>query len=98
LLQRALGLPHPRTFHVPLVLDEHGERLAKRRGDLGLSELRRGGTDPRAVVAWAAQISGQDAGDRATAHELVGAFDLARLPRNPVRLTRFWLERLRDAR
>jgi glutamyl-Q tRNA(Asp) synthetase len=31
-LQTALGLPHPRTLHVPLVLDETGEKLAKSSG------------------------------------------------------------------
>jgi glutamyl-Q tRNA(Asp) synthetase len=28
-LQTLLGLPHPRTLHVPLVLDVHGDKLAK---------------------------------------------------------------------
>ena len=30
LLQRALGLPTPRTLHVPLVVDAQGEKLAKK--------------------------------------------------------------------
>jgi glutamyl-tRNA synthetase len=98
LLQRALGLPHPATWHVPLVLDEHGERLAKRRGDLGLAELRQGGTDPRAIVAWAAKTAGQDSADRSTAQELTPGFDPARIPRNPVRLTRLSLETLAAVR
>jgi glutamyl-tRNA synthetase len=33
LLQRALGLPTPDYAHVPLLVDESGARLAKRRGD-----------------------------------------------------------------
>ncbi len=32
LLQRALGLPHPRTLHVPLVLDASGGKLGKSSG------------------------------------------------------------------
>ena len=32
LLQEALGLPHPRTLHVPLVLDEAGQKLSKSTG------------------------------------------------------------------
>jgi glutamyl-Q tRNA(Asp) synthetase len=32
LLQDLLGLPVPRTLHVPLVVDPHGEKLAKGRG------------------------------------------------------------------
>jgi glutamyl-tRNA synthetase len=86
-LQRALGLPHPRWFHVPLVLDEHGARLAKRRGDLALASLRAAGVDPRRLVAWAARSAGLACPEPTTARELVPSFDLARLPRAPVRLT-----------
>ncbi len=35
-LQRTLGLPAPRYFHVPLVLDSSGHKLAKQTGALGL--------------------------------------------------------------
>ena len=35
-LQEALGLPMPRTLHVPLVLDANGEKLAKQAFDLAL--------------------------------------------------------------
>ena len=86
-LQRALGLPHPRWLHVPLVVDERGERLAKRRGDLALTSLREGGVDPRALVAWAARSAGVALApdERASARELVARFDLARLPRAPAR-------------
>lgn len=86
LLQRALGLPHPRWAHVPLVLDEQGRRLAKRAKDLGLSELRERGADPRRIVAWAARSAGLAVGERATCGELVAEFSLARVPRQPVRL------------
>lgn len=40
LVYEALGLAPPAFCHVPLVLDEAGERLAKRTGALGLRELR----------------------------------------------------------
>ena len=83
----ALGLARPRWVHVPLVVDEHGERLAKRRGDLSLAELRAQGVDPRAVVAWAARASGQTCGERAEAAEITPHFDLGRLPRSPAVLT-----------
>ena len=84
-LQRALGLPHPRWFHVPLVLDEHGARLAKRRGDLALGALRARGLDPRRLVAWVARSAGLECSEPATAREVARHFDLARLPRTPVR-------------
>ena len=36
-LQELLGLPHPRTLHVPLVTDGHGHKLAKSRGAIALA-------------------------------------------------------------
>jgi glutamyl-tRNA synthetase len=50
LLYRALGLPPPTFAHVPLLLDERGERLAKRAGALTLHQLRSAGVPPERVV------------------------------------------------
>jgi len=93
-LQDVLGLPHPRWFHVPLVLASDGERLAKRRGDLALAALRAAGADPRALVAWAARSAGQECGERVRAVEVTPNFDLGRVPREPVRIAAEELERL----
>ena len=97
-VQEALGLPHPAWFHAPLVTDASGRRLAKREADLGLAELREGGTDPRAIVSWVARGSGIACPERATAAELTPHFDLARLPRTPLELTTVALQALRAAR
>lgn len=43
LLYRALGLAEPRWFHCPLVVDEQGERLAKRHDALSIRALREQG-------------------------------------------------------
>lgn len=86
LVQDALGLPHPRYLHVPLVLDADGRRLAKRTDALSLWELRQRGVDPRAIVAWVARSAGLDVGARASAAEVLAKFDLRALPREPVRL------------
>ena len=51
-------LPCPAYAHVPLLLGDDGERLAKRHGAVGLTELREGGADPRAVVGWLAHSAG----------------------------------------
>jgi glutamyl/glutaminyl-tRNA synthetase len=72
--------------------------LAKRRGDLALSALRERGVDARAVVAWAARVSGQPCADRASAREVLADFDLARVPHEAVRVTRSDLEMLANAR
>ncbi|MFO7546095.1 MAG: tRNA glutamyl-Q(34) synthetase GluQRS [Trueperaceae bacterium] len=50
LLYRALGLTPPTFAHVPLLLDERGERLAKRTGALTLHELRSAGVSPDRVL------------------------------------------------
>lgn len=97
-LQRALKLPRPSWVHVPLVLDEAGRRLAKRADDLSLAELRTGGADPRAIVAWAARTSGIEVPDRATAAAVTRHFDLAHLPSTPVRLDPATVAALRNAR
>ena len=83
LVYAALGLAPPRFAHVPLVVGEDGERLAKRHGALSLGELRERGVDPRAVVALLAALSGLDAGPRIAARDLVEGFTLAAIPRAP---------------
>ncbi len=50
LLQALLGLPTPRYHHHPLLLDEQGERLAKRRNAPSLASMREDGMDPKPVV------------------------------------------------
>ncbi|MBN2191385.1 MAG: tRNA glutamyl-Q(34) synthetase GluQRS [Polyangiaceae bacterium] len=101
LLQQALGLPSPAWFHLPLVLDATGRRLAKRADDLALATLRAGGTDPRAIVTWAAHgagIPGLTPQDRTTAAECAARFAMAVLPRVPVVLDPATITRLRGAR
>jgi glutamyl-tRNA synthetase len=97
LLQQALGLPAVRYVHVPLVLDESGRRLAKREDDLSLQELREGGTDPRAIVAWAAKSCGIASAERITARVALINFALAKLPREPVILDGATIAQLREA-
>lgn len=87
LLDRALGLPVPRFAHVPLVVGDDGERLAKRHGARSLGELREAGAAPEAVVGLLATSCGLvPAGTRCLASELVEAFSWARVPRAPARL------------
>jgi glutamyl-tRNA synthetase len=84
LLYTALSLPAPRFAHVPLVVGEDGERLAKRHGALSLGELRERRADPRAVTGLLAALSGlAPPGTRVAPSDLVRGFDLARLPRTP---------------
>jgi glutamyl-tRNA synthetase len=98
LLLEALGEAPPDYFHVPLVCDGTGRRLAKREADLGLAELRASGVDPRAVVAWVARHSGFETVERPRAEELTRDFAMERVPRTPVRVDAGELSALRRAR
>jgi glutamyl-tRNA synthetase len=50
LLLRALGAEPPAYYHCPLMLDERGERLAKRHDALSLRALRERGATPAEIV------------------------------------------------
>ena len=49
LIYRALGFPPPDFFHCALMLDEKGERLAKRHDALSLRKLRELGETPESL-------------------------------------------------
>jgi glutamyl-tRNA synthetase len=51
LLFRALGHAAPAYYHAPLMLDDHGERLAKRHDALSLRTLRAQGVTPAEIIA-----------------------------------------------
>jgi glutamyl-tRNA synthetase len=82
-LYELLGLaPVPGYAHVPLLLGDDGERLAKRHGAVGLAELRSSGADPRAIVGWLAASAGlRERPERCTPAQLVADFDPAALRR-----------------
>jgi glutamyl-tRNA synthetase len=98
LLQQALGLSSVSYLHVPLVLDANGRRLAKRADDLSLRELREGGTDPRAIVAWAAKSCGISCSERVTPRAVLGQFALEKLPKTPLVLSSATVDALRATR
>jgi len=84
LLWRALEAEPPCFGHVPLVVGEDGERLAKRHAALSLGELRERGAEPRAVVGLLAALSGlATVGSRLDPRELLPGFRLGAIPRCP---------------
>jgi glutamyl-tRNA synthetase len=96
LLYRALGLPPPRFAHLPLVVGEDGERLAKRHGARSLGELREEGVEPRRVVGLLAALAGlAPEGTRVAARDLVAGFDLAQVRRGAAVLDARRLDALR---
>lgn len=93
LLQDALGLPRPRWWHVPLVTDATGRRLAKRSDDVSLASLRAAGTDARIVVGWVGRRSGIADARPGHAEEFVSRFSMENLPREAVAVgLRDWAE------
>lgn len=82
-LQRRLGLPTPGYAHVPLVVGADGERLSKRHGAVTLADLAARGIAPVEVVAWLLGTIG--VGGAVSLADARGRFDLAALPRHPVR-------------
>ncbi|GAB4544437.1 MAG: tRNA glutamyl-Q(34) synthetase GluQRS [Phycisphaerales bacterium] len=87
LLARGLGLDWSPTFtHLPLVLGEDGRRLAKRHGDTRLVAYRDRGVAPERVIGllawWSGVTSRREPMD---ARAFAERFEMARLPREPVR-------------
>ncbi len=85
LLQDLLGLEPVTYLHVPLVLGEDGERLAKRHGAVAIRELREAGAAPERVLGRLAASLGLAApGEDVDAARLVDRFDPALLPREAI--------------
>jgi glutamyl-tRNA synthetase len=83
LLYRALGLADmvPRYTHLPLIVGSDGKRLAKRHGDTRLSHYRANGVTPSQILQLLAIWCGIESSPPIqTAADLVGQFDLGRLP------------------
>ena len=85
LLYRALGLRVPDFFHVPLVVGADGRRLAKRHGDTRIASFREAGMSPEEIVGYLAWTLGiRPNKNPARLQSLTGAFDPARIPREPL--------------
>jgi len=78
-LQDALGLPRPNWIHVPLVLDEHGERLAKRSDSLSIASLRGEGVRADQLVGWLLRQSGLGDGSPTSPSDALGGYKLSLL-------------------
>ncbi len=97
LLYRALGLEPPAFLHVPLMLGEDGERLAKRHGSVSLGELRARGLRPERVTGWLAATCGlAEEGEELSAASLVARFRVDQLPCAPTTVSADSLRRLME--
>lgn len=85
-LLRELGYPVPRYYHIPLLTDAQGRRLAKRDRDLDLSALSRRYT-PQRLLGMLAHAAGLLEEDRpADLEELTALFDWSNVRRDDLRL------------
>jgi glutamyl-tRNA synthetase len=95
LVNERLGLEPPGHAHVPLVLGPDGRRLAKRHGAVTLPDRVERGSRPDQVLGFLASSLGLCSADEAEAGvepgDLLGRFDLAALPRDPLVLPEGWL-------
>lgn len=84
----ALGMERPRYGHIPLLLGEDGERLAKRHASLSLEALRTQGVSPWRVIGLLAYAAGlTDRLEEVHPRELVDNFSLGAIARNDYTLT-----------
>lgn len=88
LIYRALSLPEPRWWHLPLVIGQDRRKLAKRHGDTRLDTYRAAGVSPRRIIGLLAFWSGiQSDLHEMSPSDFQDGFDLARLDPDPVVFT-----------
>ena len=78
LLYQALNFTVPEFAHLPLVMGTEGGRLSKRTGATAISDYRKMGYLPQALVNYLLLLSWSPGGDRelVTLKEAVGLFDI----------------------
>ncbi len=87
-LQRALNLPTPRWWHVPLVRGEDGRRLAKRHGDTRLASFRHSGVPADRVMGLVAYWCGMlDTPISMNAAAFRDVLDMAAISKQDITLT-----------
>lgn len=84
LIQEALGVPTPMYAHVPLVLDKDRSKLSKRKGAITITEYKKRGYLPEALVNYMALIGWNPGTDQEifTFDELVEKFDLSKVQKS----------------
>lgn len=85
LLYDAFGWDIPAYIHLPLVLNENGEKLSKRKGDASFEDLIEMGFLPEAIINYIALLgwSPSDNNEFFTLEELVKAFNTKGLSKSP---------------
>jgi glutamyl-tRNA synthetase len=102
-LYAALGHPReqwPQFAHLPLIVADDGKPLSKRNGEVSLRWYRDHGFLPEAIRNYLALLGWSLAPDRElfSTEEMVAAFDLAKVSRNPARFDLKKLEAINGAK
>lgn len=94
LLHQALNLPVPAYAHIPLLLNEQGERLAKRHQSLSLAAMRAGGIAPEMVIGFLANLLRNIRGPvkPVRPEALLADFNLSYLPRENIVVSQAMLQ------
>jgi glutamyl-tRNA synthetase len=90
LLREALGFPHPRHAHLPLILDMQGRKLSKRDGDVEVRAFRAAGYLPEVLVNFIALLGWGPGGDREkmTLAEMIELFSVDRIGKTNAKFDR----------
>ena len=89
-LQKLLGYPTPQYIHVPLVVGQDRERLAKRHGAVTLEELSQRGIGAQEVLGELARSIGSQVVQPKSVNDLLEDFSLDRLQRSPFTISSEW--------
>lgn len=87
LLMRALGATPPRYHHAPIIVDETGKKLSKRRGAFDPVALLDEGYRPEAALTAVAMLgwAGIDGSTALPLAELAARFEIERVSKSPAR-------------
>jgi glutamyl-tRNA synthetase len=81
---RALGAPLPQFGHCPVILDDTGQKLSKRRGAVSVTAYEEGGYLPEAMLNYLARLGWSHGDDELFSREqMVQWFDGSHLSRSP---------------
>jgi len=78
---QALNLPVPKFAHIPLIMDPSGGRLSKRYGATAISEYRKKGYLPEALINYLALLGWAPAGNQEiiSLPEMIAKFSLSKI-------------------
>lgn len=84
LIQEAIGAPRPVYCHIPFVLGSDKSKLSKRNGSVPVSEYRKQGFLPQALINYLALLGWNPGTDQEvfTLEELIGAFELEKVQKS----------------